>query len=96
MNAETISNMSTNELSPVEIAKFLRLKEQRLKANRKFSQANKEKMKSAYKSWYEKNKNDPMWIEKKREREREGYQRRKELKALKTTKSEKETTDEII
>ena len=96
MDTETILNMSTNELSPVEIAKFLRLKEQRLKANRKFSQANKEKMKSAYKSWYEKNKNDPLWIEKKRKREREGYQRRKEVKALKTTKSEGKKPDEII
>jgi len=53
-------------------------------------------MKSAYKSWYEKNKNDPIWVEKKREREREGYQRRKEVKALKTTKSEGKKPDEII
>ena len=80
MNAKNNFKMSTNELTPVQIEQFLRLKEQRLNASRKFAQANKEKIKSAYKSWYEKNKNDPLWIEKKRKREREGYQRKKELK----------------
>ena len=68
-------------LSTDQIEKFRRLKEQRLNASRKFSQANKEKVKSAYKSWYEKNKIDPTWVEKKRERERVGYKRRKELKS---------------
>jgi hypothetical protein len=71
--------MTTVQLSTEEINKMIRLKEQRLTANRKFSQMNKEKMKSAYKSWYEKNKIDPEWVEKKRERERVGYKRRKEL-----------------
>ena len=66
-------------LSSVEkLAKYERLKEQISRANKKYSQNNKERVRELARNHYQRHKNDPSWIEKQRLHSRNSYKRKKE------------------
>ena len=84
-------------LSSVEkLAKYERLKEQISRANKKYSQNNKERVRELARNHYQRHKNDPSWIEKQRLHSRNSYKRKKERQknAEKKDSSEEDFSEE--
>jgi len=66
-----------NELE--EMKKAYEQKIKMKKQQKEYKQHNKEKVNLCSKKWYDKKKNDPEFLEKRRQRERERYQKKKLL-----------------
>jgi hypothetical protein len=70
-----MSNLLETE---VKLARYERLKEQINRANKKYNQNNKDRVRELARNHYQRHKNDPIWIEKQREHSRNSYYRKKE------------------